>query len=210
MNNSISATCKCGVSPCEGDTDDDEWHKQVHDEYLFGAVIPEFQNLPTIASKGDLRLCVVTVASEALIRQAAADFAMVAQRFNSTFGAGYYGTDTEVHSRLFVLLNNTHSVGMAVSSNAQKFRRISLKPERVSEIADENTETKEIHKISRIWIAETYRRQGWAAWLVVEIGKYLACSIQDIGWELPLTESGRSLVKSICLNEFLGCGKDCN
>jgi hypothetical protein len=203
-------TCKCGHTYVIGHRENETAHKVIHEEFSFGPEIPEIQALPKIASKGDLSLSVVDKSVGEPIRKAFARVAMVAHRCMPDYKSGYYGADTEEDSRLYALANGTRIIGMAISSMDESFWRMSWISESEYRMNSHKVVSRRGPKIARVWVAESYRRQNLAKWLIEETVKDLVCDLQNLGWEMPLTRLGKSLVKALFPNDFLGCGNVCS
>ena len=198
-------TCECGANYAIGDPENEAYHHQIHEDYLLGPDIPEIQALPKIASKGALRLVVVDKSVGEPTRKKIAHVAMVAQRRMPDYKAGYYGTDSE-DSRLYALVNETRIVGMVITSFEKHLWRYTWNSQNYDLNCESNDDFVSGSKISRVWTAKSYRRQGLATWLTFEVGKHLDFDVQNLGWEMPFTIHGKSLVKSVCPECFLGCG----
>ena len=198
--------CECGATYVIGDPENEAWHNQFHEEYSLGPDVSEVQSLRSIASKESLRLVVVDNTVEESIRKAVAQVAVVAQRCMPDYKFGYYGVASDSEQRLYAFVDKTRIVGIVTTSLEKYLWRFAWTPESGFQPSETNRAPFSGPKVTRIWIAASYRRRGLAKWLIQEVGKHLKCDVQSLGWEMPLTESGKSLVKSVCAEEFLGCG----
>lgn len=201
-----SKTCECGCTYVVGSPEDEAVHGEQHEEFLLGPDIPEFRNLKSIVSKDSLKLVLVNNSSNQTIRGAIAKVAEVAQRCSPDFKSGYYGSNSENETNLYALVKGTRIAGMVITSLETRFSRYKWDKEGgvyPSEHID--SEDKRV-KIARIWIAQNYRRQRWANWLINEISDYTGCATQDLIWEMPLTANGASFIKSMYPEAFSGCG----
>jgi hypothetical protein len=200
------ATCECGLDFVVGIPEDEAAHDKWHGEYALGPDVPEVMSLRCLASKDSLRLVLADKSDKKPIRKAVAYVAMVAHRCMQEYKAGYYGGDSEENCRLYALIEGTRMVGMVISSIDASFRHYSWNSEGEYQVSDSNVIVHSGPKIVRVWIAASYRRGGLAKWLIDEVGKDLNCDVPNLGWEMPLTDSGNLLVKALCADGFLGCG----
>ena len=60
--------------------------------------------------------------------------------------------------------------------------------------------------VARVWIAAAYRRRGLAAGLLKATARYFRVECAELGWELPLTESGALLLRSLLPENWFGRG----
>lgn len=56
--------------------------------------------------------------------------------------------------------------------------------------------------INRVWVAPNYRGRGIASALISSIELKLSIKAAELGWVLPLTETGEKLRRAICKNKF--------
>lgn len=198
--------CECGLTYVVGSPDDEAAHYNRHEEYFLGPDVPEVQSLQSFASRETLRLAFVDGSVDEPIRIAVAKVAMVAHRSMSDYKAGYYGHSSEIDSRLYALVEGTRVVGMVITKREKFLRRFRWTTENCDQICEVDDDFASGPKIARVWIAGAYRRQGLAKWLISEVAKHLDHAVYNLGWEMPFSDSGRALAKSLCSKEFIGCG----
>lgn len=201
MPDSIT-TCKCGETYVVGNPENEVWHNQVHDEYLNGLNVTEVQSLQSIAWREQLRIAVINNSVEEPIRKAIARVAMVAHRCMPSYKACYYGTNSEENLSLYALVDNTRIIGMVIMSYEEHLCWYTWNAKGDLQPCITDFTSHGGPKITRVWIAASYRSRGLAQWLVREVAADLSCLVSDMGWEMPFTESGEKLAKSLCPKEF--------
>ena len=60
--------------------------------------------------------------------------------------------------------------------------------------------------VGRIWVAKSYRRIGLATQLVQSAAKLCDMSVYDFGWELPITDDGVAVLRTLLPSRWLGRG----
>jgi GNAT superfamily N-acetyltransferase len=202
---SATFTCECGHTYVIGHPDDEAHHKEIHAEYYLGPAIQQVRGLPTIKTYREFKFVLVDESVPVTKRRAISHVAMVATRCMPGCKAGYDGADTDDGQRLYLLVGGNRVVGMVLTVFDSRFWCLEWTATGTPGLLDCNALTDRRVKVARVWIAAKHRHTGLASWLVQEVAEHLGSRVQELGWELPFTKGGRSLVKALCPEQFLGC-----
>ena len=204
--NTPSARCECGCDFVRGVDEDEETHRRIHDEYLNGPSIPVVETLKSSGSVAGLRLLAVdsTIPYETRVQLAKA--AYVAHRTTPRFPAGYDGSITAADERLFMLTKNDRVISMVLTSLDEPYWQLKWDVDGGIELAAENRVLGLRRKVARVWVAKAYQRRRIALHLLQHIAESFDTSLCSLGWELPLSREGRSLLRRILFGLWLGKG----
>ena len=198
--------CDCGLSYISGLPEDEKDHQAIHAAYFYGPEIFAVLELSPAATDGALPIYMVDRSCSKKNRDELAHVAMVAHRSMPEYPAGYDGTVTDDDQRLFLVAEGARIVSMAITSLDERFWHLAWNTDGTIAQIDQTPSIHRSYKIARVWTAAGYRRKGLAVRLVQTVSHLLPCQISDLGWELPFTQAGGSLVKRLCPDSWWGCG----
>lgn len=196
--------CECGLDYMPGV--DDDVHAKRHAEYQNGPAIEVLSKIERTDSIGQLALIVVDAKLRYPIRKQIAKVAEVAHYSMQQYPIGYHGTVTEDDQTMLVLADGTHGVAMLLHSLDSSFWRLSWRPEGDLQLDDQSSLMEERRTVGRIWVAKAYRRTSLATYLVQSAATLCGVSVKDLGWELPLTDDGAALLRTVLPTRWLGRG----
>jgi len=73
-------------------------------------------------------------------------------------------------------------------------------------VCSKNAISRNGEKIARVWMTKSYRCKGLASWMIENVANQLNSNFLDLGWEMPLTKSGKRFVRDRSGELFWGCG----
>ncbi len=201
-----TTSCECGLTYVPGVLADERLHRRMHTEYSRGPAISSIYLAPRLGVVDDLTVHLVDEFVPFDARRKLAHVAMVAQRTMPRYLSGYDGAITEDNQHLYLLAKRNRAVAFVLSSLAHRFWRLKWTMDFNIELVENAPDLRTGHRVGRVWVASNYRRKGLAKKLVEFMLAHRNQHISLIGWELPFTESGRELVRSLAPLDFLGCG----
>lgn len=181
-------------------------HYPTDEDCLLGPIIPEVRELPVVGAIGELSVHVVDRSVSELNRFKLAHVAMVAQRSMPRHTVGYDGTVNERDQRLYLLAAGDRIVAFVLTALEERFWRLSWEAIGGLKLTDEAPLMRQGFKVARVWVASKRRRSGLALQLLDIASTHLQCPMAEIGWELPFSGDGKSLVRRLLPNTFFGCG----
>lgn len=199
-------TCECGLNYVSGFDEDEKQHEIWHDEYLHGAILHDMHALSAICSVAGYPLVVVDAAIPREVRFRLSKAAYVAQRSTPEYPAGYDGTISEADERLFLARDDDRAIGMVLTALDEYYWRLTWTNEGTAQLIDRNPHLGRRLKIGRVWVAKAYRSRGIGSLMVKTVVELLGYEVSDIGWELPITEDGASLIKKLFPTKWWGRG----
>lgn len=107
--------CECGLSYEVGLAGDEHLHAHMHEEHLRGPDLPSVSRLAPIGTIGQFRVMLIDSNTPEEIRREGATVAQVARRAMRRFPAGYDGSVTEEDPKLYLVLDGSRAIGMALS-----------------------------------------------------------------------------------------------
>ena len=162
--------CECGLSYVAGHTEDEEFHRIVHDEYLNGPVLSVLTTGENVAEIDEFAVVRVSDGSPEEVRSAAALLARVVHRSTSTYKMGYDGSITGDALIVYALLYGDRAIGFALIGKTSRSWCLHWIGQGKAELISNEANQAERRVIGRVWIARNYQRKGLARRLGTKIG----------------------------------------
>ena len=185
---------------------DDEIHHKYHSEYLKGPVIPIIRELTAFKVIDGYPVFVISGRTPLSRRKLFVELALVAQRSMQDYPAGYDGTVDEADQTMLVLADGENAIGMVLVAISSPFWSMSWSKEGLARLDSPIPLQKPLRTVARIWTAASYRRRKLASSLLRETANYYKLACEELGWELPLTKVGASLLRTVVPGRWLGRG----
>jgi|GEM_PF-4858202 len=198
--------CECGLTFIPGDPENKKNHEKIHAEYSLGPDLPSVELASPLGASDNFSIYCIDQTCSLETRQKLAYVAMVAARSMPDYPAGYDGTGAECDQRLFIAVKMNRVVAIVITALDDRFWRCAWAEDGSITLIEREVSIHQRHKITRVWTAAAYRRQGLAINLVKTAACLFSIEIFNLGWELPFTKGGESLVKYLCPISFWGCG----
>lgn len=199
-------TCECGLSYVPDVPEDQEAHARLHKEYAQGPLVPESAARLDGIDLAGYKLIVVDASVPTRLRHDLAYVAMVAHRSMPQYPAGYDGTINDGDQRLFLMLDGRRAIGLAITAREQYFWKLSWSESGPAKLVESEQHQMSRQTVGRVWMANQYRRRGLATQLLHWIARYLGMQVDQLGWELPLTDTGRALLQTVAPQVWWGRG----
>jgi len=198
--------CACGLSYVRELASDEELHGRVHAEFHSGAELHLPVALASIGSVHGYPIVVADMRTPLATRRALARIALVAQRSMPDFPIGYDGSLTDDDDRLFVVLANDRMIAMAITSLDDSYWVLQWRENLRLELVGTEQLPDQRQKVSRVWVANQFRRRGIARGLIDSVATLFRRRAHELGWELPLTTDGRRLLRTLVPGDLFGHG----
>lgn len=198
--------CECGLSFVEGLESDEQIHAEMHEEYLLGPRLEALRFVSVRPHREGYGLAVIDSTVPENIRHSLARAAMVSRFETPEFPAGYDGSVTDAQEKMFIVAKEDRAIAVALTGLDEPHWRLGWTALGGVYLVERTPLIGSRQKIGRIWVAKSYRGSGIAAALATEISSSLSVPLAELGWELPLTQSGRSLLHRLVPGEWLGRG----
>ncbi|MFJ2626943.1 GNAT family N-acetyltransferase [Streptomyces sp. NPDC087532] len=181
--------CSCGMSLRDLEDGGDE-HTAHHTSWTLGVRAPK--NLEWYSD-----LAVVTTQSPIAWRRLANKVARMPQKeehydFNSWTHLGEPEA-TPDNVRAYLLKANGYVIGYLAAHDTSEHRSWDL----IDGSPDGDRDDTLRPRISLIWVADLYRRQGIGATLVQALADDFGCQITDVSWSTPVSNAGQRLAARI-------------
>ena len=200
--------CECGLMYVPWVKDNEAYHSEHHDKWVNGQPILSVSYERIIGTIGGKDILESSKDLPLPYRAELAKVALLAQRDMSDYPAGYDGSDEdpEFDSRAYILRERDRGVGIIILRRRDTFWPFTWNNNRENIVPHNAVSDIKRWVVERIWIVSKLRRQNYGKHFIACVAKYLELNVCDFGWELPFTDNGRLLVKSICPEGFLGTG----
>jgi GNAT superfamily N-acetyltransferase len=196
--------CECGLTYVPGIEKDDTYHFEHHDKWVNGQPISVSPYERVIGNIDGRNVLESSMAIPQSYRRELAEVARLAHYDMADYPIGYDGSDdTEFESRAYILMERDRGVGLIIIWRGNRFWPFVWDNGKEILLSQSATEA-ERWAIARIWIVSKLRKRGFAKQLLNMVAGHLSTELCELGWELPFTDTGRYLVKSVCPKGFLG------
>jgi len=200
--------CECGLRYVPGIERNEVLHAEHHDKWVNGQPVPFSPYERVIGSIEGRDVLESSMDLPQSYRIELANVAMLACQ-ETPFKAGYDGSDEDIDldARAYILREKGRGVGLIILRRRDRFWSFLWDNNGKENIYSHSTFFEvERWVVERIWVVSRLRKQHFAQRLVSMVADHLKNGIGELGWELPLTDSGRHLVRSVCPHGFWGTG----
>jgi GNAT superfamily N-acetyltransferase len=182
---------------------DEKHHKFYHDRVVNGVYARPLKTDRSIWRESERRITIITANSPTPQRKRAEVVVSVAN-LETHYNGGIYHAyeepdDRNIHLFLFHMRNRI--IGLLIIEKRQAVWRCRWQ-DNTSPVCEELSGHDPMWSVVFVWVHAKHRKHGIAHTTFEEAIKYLGLTQQRVGWYAPLTDNGRSLVKSIYPKEF--------
>ena len=193
--------CECGLSYSGGSQADLDEHGRHHGAFLNGHRFPSSERI--VGSACGYPIADARPGDPVSVRKPFAELAMLAQRATPEFRAGYYGSEDEdsVERWAFAALNGERAIALVFTQVDQRAWPAFWRGGDLL-LSSRMADTSSRRVVQRAWVAGAFRRRGLAKAMIREVARILRDDVHDLAWEGPFTDSGLTLLRSICPDRF--------
>jgi len=201
MGNTYFITCNdCGMGYVPESRDDVLEHEKYHDKVVNGLRAPPLRSDWVIWSHDDERITVVSQSSPREQSKRAEKVGKYARK-DTHYGAEdlFYA---EMDVRVFLLHKEDRVIGLLLINKRDHVWRTSWDELDACKQPKEMLDHPPIWSVCFVWVLKNHRQLGFANTILNKAVVYLGCSLYNIGWYTPFTDSGKAFVRSCCPKEF--------
>jgi hypothetical protein len=181
--------------------DDVQGHNEYHDKVLNGLLSLSIEDKDVVWSCDNIVMSVVRHQSTKEKRRHAEEVASLARR-DTSYDAEALFSDIELETHVYLLHNHNRTIGLLTIDKRTHVWQTSWADIDAGVKPRELSEHPSMWSICFIWILQKCRRSKFGKAMIDQAISHLGKEIETIGWYTPFTDSGRSLVKHYCPDEF--------